>query len=272
LLADTIHNFGDAATAVPLWIAFTLARRKPRNRFTSGYGRVDDLAGIAIVLTILASAIAAGYESIYRFLHPEPVTHLGAVIVASIVGFAGNEAVALLRIKVGKEIESAALVADGYHARIDGFTSLAVLFGAIGVWLGYALADPGVGLLITIAIFRIVWDSVKAVFTRLLDGVDPEMLEKIRQAARQTARVKDVTEVRARWLGHRLHAELNLAVDPNLSVAEGHAIAVAAEREILEKLHFLSHATIHVDPVGKSGEAHHHLAGNTAPHDTDEHG
>src|SRR6266496_242608 len=196
LLADTIHNFGDAATAIPLWVAFALARWKPNKRFTYGYGRVEDLAGVAIVLTIAFSALVAGYETIRRFIHPQPVGYLWAVMAASIVGFIGNEAVALLRIKVGKEIESAALVADGYHARIDGFTSLAVLFGAIGVWLGYALADPGVGLLITIAIFRIVWDSVKAVFTRLLDGVDPEMLEKIRQAARQTARVKDVTEVR----------------------------------------------------------------------------
>lgn len=261
LLADTIHNFGDAATAVPLWVAFTLARRKPSQRFTYGYGRVEDLAGVAIVLTILASAIAAGYESVYRFLHPQTVTYLWAVVVASVVGFAGNEAVAVFRIKVGKELGSAALIADGYHARVDGFTSLAVLFGAIGIWLGYPLADPVVGLLITLAIFKIVWDSAKSILTRLLDGVDPEMVDEIKQAARQTPRVEDVTEVRVRWLGHRLHAELNLAVDPTLSVAEGHEIAVAAEQQLLAKLRFLSHATIHVDPVDESGAAHHHLAG-----------
>lgn len=261
LLADTIHNFGDAATAVPLWVAFTLALWKPSQRFTYGYGRVEDLAGVAVVLTILASAVAAGYESIYRFFHPQAVSYLGAVVVASVVGFAGNEAVAVFRIRVGKEIGSAALIADGYHARADGFTSLAVLFGAIGIWLGYPVADPIVGLLITLAIIKIVWDSVKSVFTRLLDGVDPEVVDEIKRAAKQTPRVDDVTEVRVRWLGHRLHAELNLAVDPKLSVAEGHEIAVAAEQHLLAKLRFLSQATIHVDPVDESGKAHHHLAG-----------
>jgi cation diffusion facilitator family transporter len=257
LLADTIHNFGDAATAVPLWVAFTLARRRPNKRFTYGYGRVEDLAGVAIVGAILVSAVVAGYESILRFFHPQPVSHLWAVIVASVVGFAGNEAVAVFRIRAGREIGSAALVADGYHARVDGFTSLAVLFGALGVWMGYPLADPLVGLIITLAIFRIVWDSMKSVFARLLDGVDPGVIDEIREAARQTPRVEAVSEARVRWLGHRLHAELNVTVDPKLTVAEGHEIAVAVEQRLLENLPFLSHATIHVDPVGASGEGHH---------------
>jgi cation diffusion facilitator family transporter len=156
LLADTIHNFGDAATAIPLWIAFLLARRKPSKRFTYGYGRVEDLAGVAIVFMILFSAVVAGYESIQRIFQPQEVKYLWAVVAASLIGFIGNEAVALFRIKVGKEIGSAALVADGYHARVDGLTSLAVLFGVVGVWLGYPLADPIVGLLITIAILKIV--------------------------------------------------------------------------------------------------------------------
>ena len=182
LLADTIHNFGDAATAVPLWIAFRLARWKPSKRFTYGYGRVEDLAGVAIVLTILLSAIVAGYESVNRLLHPQTVEYLWAVVAASVVGFLGNEAVAIFRIRVGREIGSAALVADGYHARVDGLTSLAVLFGAVGIWLGFPLADPIVGLLITAAILRIVWQSGKSVFTRLLDGVDPEVIDEIRHA------------------------------------------------------------------------------------------
>src|SRR5262245_61022071 len=263
LLADTIHNFGDAATAVPLWVAFTLARRRPSNRFTYGYGRVEDLAGVAIVGAILVSAVVAGYESVQRFFHPQPVSHLWAVVIASIAGFAGNEAVAVFRIRAGREIGSAALVADGYHARADGFTSLAVLFGTVGVWMGYPLADPIVGLFITLMIFRIVWDSAKSVFARLLDGVDPEVIDQIRETARQTPRVEEVSEARVRWLGHRLHAELNVAVDPKLSVAEGHEIAVAVERRLLENLRFLSHATIHVDPVGASGDDHHRCAFQT---------
>jgi len=259
LLADTIHNFGDAATSIPLWIAFMLARRKPSNRFTYGYGRVEDLAGVAIVLTILFSAIVAGYVSIDRFFHPQTVTYLWAVIVASIVGFLGNEAVARFRIRVGKEIGSAALIADGHHARVDGLTSLAVLFGAVGVWLGYPLADPIVGLLITVAILRIVWESGRSVFTRLLDGVDPEVIDEIKHSVNHTSGVRDVSEVRVRWLGHRLHAELNIAVSPELSIEEGHRIATEVRHQLLHHLRYLSNATIHVDPVNASGERHHRV-------------
>ncbi|HVT02472.1 MAG TPA: cation diffusion facilitator family transporter, partial [Thermoanaerobaculia bacterium] len=204
LLADTIHNFSDAATAVPLWIAFTLARRRPSARFSYGLGRVEDLAGVTIVFVILFSAVAAGYESIHRFFHPVLVTHLYAVMFASVVGFIGNEVAAVIRIRVGKEIESAALIADGHHARVDGFASLAVLFGALGVKLGYPLADPIVGILITFIICKVVWDAVISVFTRMLDGVDPTLIPQLTDITRQTEGVAEVGEVRARWLGHRL--------------------------------------------------------------------
>src|SRR5262247_3798472 len=182
LLADTIHNVGDAATALPLWIAFVLARRPPSPRFTYGLGRAEDLAGVLIVGLILCSAIVAGYQSLSWLLNPQPIAYLGAVMAAAIIGFLGNEAVALLRLKVGKEIGSAALIADGYHARADGWTSLAVLVGTLGVWLGYPIVDPIVGCVITLAIGRIVWESGAAIFTRLLDGVDPAVLAEVKQA------------------------------------------------------------------------------------------
>src|SRR5829696_7552101 len=127
LLADTIHNIGDATTAIPLWIAFVLARRKPSKTFTYGLGRVEDLAGILIVLIILFSALFAGYEAIDRLINPQPITLIGWVAAAGVIGFLGNEAVAVFRIRVGREINSAALIADGYHARTDGLTSLAVV-------------------------------------------------------------------------------------------------------------------------------------------------
>ena len=259
LLADTIHNFADAATAIPLAIAFWFARRQPSARFTFGYGRVEDLAGVAIVLTILATAIVAGYESIQRLLHPQDISHLWAVIAASIVGFLGNEGVAIFRIRVGREISSAALVADGYHARVDGWTSLAVLFGAVGVWLGYPLADPIVGVVITAAIFAIVIQSAKSIFFRMLDGADPRIIAEIRHAAGHVPEVAAVTEVRARWLGHRLHAELNIAVDPQLTIAQAHAVAAEVRHQLLHHLNYLSLVVIHVDPADQSGEAHHRI-------------
>jgi cation diffusion facilitator family transporter len=263
LLSDTIHNFGDAVTAVPLWIAFALARLGTSRRFPYGYGRVEDLAGVVVVLIILFSALVAGYQATERLINPQPVGFLGALAAAAIIGFVGNEAVAIFRIRVGRQIGSAALIADGYHARTDGWTSLAVLAGAVGVWLGYPLADPVVGLLIAAAILVIVWQSGKAVFTRLLDGVEPEAVLEIRHAAREVPGVETVSEVRARWLGHRLHAEVNVAVDPELSVAEGHAITREVNHQLLHHLSYLDGAVIHVDPVQEAGEDHHRISAHS---------
>ncbi len=259
LLADTIHNVGDAATAVPLWIAFLFARRRASARFTYGFGRVEDLAGVTVVLIIVCSAIVAGYEAINRLLHPQPITFLGWVAAAGIVGFVGNEWVAVFRIRVGRDIDSVALIADGYHARTDGLTSLAVVLGALGVWLGFPAADPLLGLVITAMIFGIVWQSTQAVFTRLLDGVDPAVIEEIKHAVQHMPEVQDVTQVRVRWLGHRLHAELNIAVSPHLSVAQGHAIATEVRHQLLHHLPHLANATIHIDPLDASGEEHHRI-------------
>jgi cation diffusion facilitator family transporter len=263
LLSDTIHNFGDALTAVPLWVAFALARMEANRRFTFGYGRVEDLAGVIVVLIILFSALVAGYQAIERLIHPQPVGLLWAVAAAALVGFVGNEAVAVFRIRVGRQIGSAALIADGYHARTDGWTSLAVLVGATGVWLGYAIADPIVGLLIAAAILVIVWQSGKTVFTRLLDGVDPSVIDEIRQAAADVEGVEDVAEVRARWVGHRLRAEVNVAVDPDLSVAVGHTIAREVNHRLLHELRYLDAAVVHVDPVQETGEEHHRISAHS---------
>jgi cation diffusion facilitator family transporter len=249
LLADTIHNFGDAGTAIPLWIAFLLARRQPTPTFTYGYGRVEDLAGILIVLVILSSAIVAGYQAIDRLLHPQPIGQLLWVTLAGIVGFVGNEAVAVFRIRVGREIQSAALIADGYHARTDGLTSLAVVLGAAGVWLGFPLADPIVGLLITAVILGIVWQSARAVLTRMLDGVDPELTGQVRHAAEHVPGIERVGEVRARWLGHRLLAELDVAVDGSLAVREADALATRLERELAAHVPAFAAARVRVRPA-----------------------
>jgi cation diffusion facilitator family transporter len=230
LLADTVHNIGDAATAIPLWIAFVFARRKPSPRFTYGLGRVEDLAGVAIVAIILFSALVAGYQAIDRLINPRPIEYLGWVAAAGVLGFLGNEAVAIFRIRVGREISSAALVADGYHARVDGLTSIAVVLGAVGVWLGYPLADPIVGLLITLMIFGIVWQSARSVFTRMLDGVEPGLLGELWHSSEHVPAIHGLANVRARWMGHRLYAEADMVMDATASVSEVMAAADALTR------------------------------------------
>ena len=263
LLSDTIHNFADASTAIPLWIAFTLSSKPASKRFTYGLGRLEDVAGLLIVITILASAVLITYEAIHRLIHPQLITHIGLVAIASIIGFAGNEIVAQYRINIGKEIGSAALVADGYHARVDGLTSLAVLVSAAGSWLGYPIFDPLISVAISILILRIVYTSAKSVILRLIDGVDPSFVEQIRSTAKKVIGVLDITEVRIRWLGHRLFADANIAVESNLPVDQAHEIAGRVRHELLHDLHFLSDVIIHVDPINASGEKHHEIDEHT---------
>jgi len=264
LLADTIHNIGDATTAIPLWIAFALVRRKPTATFNYGLGRVEDLAGMLIVIIILFSAIVAAYEAIDRLIHPQPITQLLAVAVAGVIGFIGNEAVAVFRIRVGRAMNSAALIADGYHARTDGLTSLAVVLGALGVWAGFPLADPIVGLLITIAIFGVVWQSARAVITRSLDGIDPGLLDEIRHAAEHVPGIAKVVDVKARWLGHKLHTDVTIAVDNSLPLTKATAIAAALQNELHGHLPSLNAARVQFDTTSaamsttRAGAAHAH--------------
>ncbi|HEX5501806.1 MAG TPA: cation diffusion facilitator family transporter [Thermomicrobiales bacterium] len=251
LLADTIHNFGDAATSVPLWIAFALARRGASRRFPYGYGRAEDVAGLAIVLVIFASACVAAYESVQKLLHPAPPDHLGWVALAAVVGFAGNEAVSLFRTRVGRAIGSAALVADGQHARVDGFTSLAVLLGVLGAWAGAPILDPLVGIAITIAILFIVKEAAGAVWRRLIGGIEPEVIAQLERAPLAVPGVAGVHRARARWVGHRVYADLHVAVAPDLSVREAHRIAAAVEREVCARVRACGDVVVHVDPAGE---------------------
>jgi cation diffusion facilitator family transporter len=257
LMADTVHNFGDAATSIPLAIAFLFARLKPNKQFSYGYGRVEDIAGVVVVLLILLSGCFAGYEAIRRFFHPEKVEYLGWVAAASILSFLVNEGVAIFRIRVGKEIGSAALVADGYHARIDGWSSLAVLVGALGIYFGFSIIDPLMGLFITVSILFIVWQTGKEVFTRMLDGIDPHVLEEINHIARHVKEVKDVWGVRARWIGHKLNVEINIAVASNMSLAKSHDVAEEVRHQLQHHLSHFGSAIVHVDPEDKSGEEKH---------------
>nr|WP_245645363.1 cation diffusion facilitator family transporter [Pseudonocardia acaciae] len=257
LLADAIHNFSDALTAVPLWIAFVLGRRPASRRYTYGYGRAEDLAGVFIVGMIALSAVVAGYESILRLVSPRPIDNIGVLVAAGLVGFVGNELVAVYRIRVGRRIGSAALVADGLHARTDGFTSLAVVLGALGVLAGFPLADPIVGLLITIAILFVLRGAARDIYHRLMDAIDPALVDTAEASLRAVPGVLDVTSLRLRWVGHRVRAETSIAVDPGLGIVAAHDIATEATHRLLHDVPKLVAASVHVGPSAEDWRDHH---------------
>jgi cation diffusion facilitator family transporter len=250
LLGDTLHNAADALTAVPLAVAFLLARRPPNRRYTYGYGRAEDLAGIMIVATIAASSALAAYAAFDRLLHPRPVSDLAAVAVAALVGFAGNELAAGYRIRTGRRIGSAALVADGLHARTDGLTSLAVLLGAGGVAIGWSWADPVVGLLITVAILSVLRQAAREIYRRLMDAVDPALVDQAERTLRAADGVLGTGQVRLRWVGHQLRAECEVVVSAGLTAAAAHQVTVNAEHDLLHAIPRLAGALVHADPDG----------------------
>ena len=259
LLADSIHNFADALTAIPLGIAFWLGRKAANRRYTYGYGRAEDLAGITIVVAITGSSILAGWEAIDRLAHPRSVNQVGWVIAAGMIGFIGKELVARYRIRVGRKIGSAALVADGLHARTDGYTSLAVAAGGLAVAAGLRLADPIVGLLITVAIAAILKDAALEIFRRLMDSVDPELVDKIEAVLSGVPGVEGIESVRVRWVGRQLFAEVSLVSDRDLSLSAAHQIAEVAHHKLLHEVPRLAEVTIHSNPCGHSGDETHPL-------------
>lgn len=257
LLADTIHNFADALTAIPLALAFWVGRRPATKRYTYGYGRAEDLAGIFIVAMIALSAGVAAWEAVQRLLHPQDIRNVGWVLGAGIIGFAGNEVVAVYRIRVGRKIGSAALVADGLHARTDGLTSLAVVFGALGVAAGWQLADPIVGLLITVAILAVLKNAARDMYRRLMDSVDPDLVDRVYEVVANVPGVEAVDAVRIRWVGHELRAEAEITSDCEITVTAAHAIAEEAHHRLLHAIPRLVQATIHTSPCNHDGRDHH---------------
>lgn len=257
LLADTVHNFSDALTAIPLAFAFWLGRRPPTKRYTYGYGRAEDLAGIFIVAMIALSAAVAGWEAVRRLLNPQDIDNVGWVMAAGVIGFVGNEVVAVYRIRVGRKIGSAALVADGLHARTDGFTSLAVVAGGIGVAAGLPLADPVVGLLITAAILVVLKGAARDIYRRLMDSVDPNLADDVIAVVRSVPGVDAVESAQIRWTGHELRAEIEISSDAALSLVDAHAIAEEAHHRLLHDIPRLTKATVHTSPTADDERDHH---------------
>src|ERR1017187_5508930 len=233
LLGDTLHNAADAFTAIPLGVAFILGRRPPTRRYTYGYGRAEDLAGIGIVIAVAAAAL---------------------------IGFTGNEVVAGYRIRTGRKIGSAALVADGLHARTDGLTSLAVLLGAGGVALGWNWADPVIGLVITVAILVVLRQAAREIYRRLMDAVDPALVDQADNVLRATSGVLDVGQVRMRWVGHQIRAGCEIVVAPGISAVQAHQLTVSAEHALLHAIPRLSGALVHADPQVPGTDPHDVLA------------
>lgn len=257
LLADTVHNFSDALTAVPLWVAFSLGKRPPNRRYTYGYGRAEDIAGIFIVLTIASSAVFTGWQAVDRLLDPRAPENLGWVAAAAIIGLLGNELVAKYRIGVGRQIGSAALVADGLHARTDGLTSLAVLLGAIGVAAGWERADPVIGLVITGGILLVLKHAAKEIYLRLMEGVSPDLVDQAENVLAETPGVERVEDLRMRWVGHRLRAEAKVTINCERSFPEAHQIAEDAHHRLLHAMPSLDEAIIHPNPCEHDGSGQH---------------
>lgn len=250
LLADTLHNLGHLITTIPLIIAFRIGRRAPTRRYPYGYRRAEDLVGLFIGLVIALSAALIVWESVRALMVPRELTNLGWVMVAALVGAAGNEAVAIYRIRVGRRIGSAALVAEGQHARTDALTSLAVALGVIGVWLGMPRLDPIIGLVIAAVVVGVLVSSMRIVMRRLMDGVDDGTLERLELAAADVPGVHQVAQARARWTGHRLEAEVTLAADPGLSLPQSHALSTRVQERLLQFVPHLDQVGIQVIPDG----------------------
>ncbi len=260
LFADALHNLGDVFTTVALWIAFVLSSRAANQRYTYGYYRSEDLAGIFIVLVIIASAVAGAVESIQKLTSHNVPTQLYLSMAAALVGVIGNEGLAHYKIKVGKRINSVPLVADGQHSRIDGLTSLAALVGLIFVRLGLPIADPIAGLVITVVILTVVYSTSRSVLQRLLDAVDPRVVPAILKTARAVPGVEEVTDVRARWVGHTMHIAMNIEVDAELTLAKAHAIAEEVRHRLFHDIRGVSEVVIHTDPSSASGDYHQAVA------------
>src|SRR5438270_10096214 len=258
LFADALHNLGDVLTTVALWIAFVLSNRAANRRYTYGYYRAEDLAGIFIVLVIIASAVAGAVESILKLTTGSVPTQLYLSMAAALIGVAGNEILAQYKISVGKRINSVPLIADGQHSRIDGLTSLAAFVGLIGVALGLPIADPIAGLVITVVILTVVYSTTRSVLQRLLDAVDSRIVPSIVSIASEVPGVEAVNDVRARWVGHTLHVAMNIEVDAELTLVKAHAIAEEVRHRLFHRIKGLSEAIIHTDPHSH-GEDYHQL-------------
>ena len=250
VLADGLHNLGDVSTTVALAIAFILSRRAPTRRFPYGYHRGEDLAGLVVLALIVASAVASGVTSVEHLVHRPPLTNATLAMIVAAAGFVGNEAAARYKVRAGRRLHSTSLVADGQHSRIDGLASLGALAGVAGAALGAPILDPVAGLVITVIIAVVAWETARTVTGRLLDEADASLLATIEAVARSTPGVLGVTATRARWTGRRVLAELTVEVDPDTTLARAHALGEDVRHALYHRIDSPIEVIVHLDPAG----------------------
>jgi cation diffusion facilitator family transporter len=247
VLADALHNAGDVLTTLVLLGAFAVARRPATRRFPSGFGRVEDVATLVIVLVIVFTAAAAALESLTRILSTEGYQNAGPALAAAAVGVVANHGVSEYKIRVGRRIRSLALEADGLHSRLDAIVSAGAFVGLALAWMGFAIADPLSGLAITIAIVYILAGTVGRLVLRMMDAVDPAVIEQITTAALSAKGVLGVHDVRARWVGRELVAVIHIDCPPDSTLAQAHDIAQAVEHEVEHRVPAVR-LDVHMDP------------------------
>ncbi|MHB8512149.1 MAG: cation diffusion facilitator family transporter [Actinomycetota bacterium] len=264
LLASGLDDLGDVLTTIALSLAFVASRRAADERYTFGYQRAEDLGGVLVVIVIWVSAGIATFEGIDKLIHHRGVGHIPLALAAASIGLLGNGFAAFYKIRVGRKIGSEPLVADGKHAMTDGLAAIAAIIGLIGARSGASWADPVAGLAVAVAIGWVAFQATRQVLTRLLDAVDPSIVNRISEVALHTDGVMGLGRVQARWAGRSLYITMTVAVDGHLPVDDAHEIAEHLHHEVLHRIPEVAQVDIHVDPWSAHGSrAHDH----TTKHD-----
>ena len=235
LLGDAIHNLSDVSTSAVVFLGFRLSRRPPTEKYPYGLERAEDLAGIGIAVVIWMSAAFAGFESVRKLIDHGPTSHVWAGVAGAVAGMAGNQLVARYKLRVGRRINSATLLADARHSWLDALSSAGALAGLIAVALGQPWGDPLAGLLVTAFICHVGYEVTKDVMHRLADGIDPEVITTAEAAAGSVPGVIHA-HARARWTGRTLRVEIEGWVDPELRARDADAIGRLVADEISRQL------------------------------------
>jgi cation diffusion facilitator family transporter len=249
LLSDALHNLSDVSTSALVFFGFRVSKRPSSTRFSYGYERAEDLAGLGVALVIWGSAVFAGIESYRKLIDHGTTTHLAWGMAGAVIGMVGNQVVARYKGAVGRKIQSATLVADARHSWLDAISSLGALVGLILVAIGHPLGDPIAGFAITVFIAHVGYEVTSDVVIHLMDGVDPVILGRTESVATSVPGVLGAT-VRGRWTGRSLRLEVVSEVEPTMTVATSRALAHLVEREVLQSVGEARVVDVWIHPAG----------------------